>query len=639
MDKAQKKITGTSTTIIAIDDYMSDQLVRDRTLSFTDASASPLYRKDPGIPRAVNSFFPSRNIQTDVRDLTATIWVGAILALFGTGIAILENELCYHNDFQSSATTDVLRFMLIGISAIHWIVIYKYYSYHSSIAEAYGEIHPGSSVLAPAGYRREFCMDLLSVSFVVPPTFYMHWEYGQVGTTAVISIGDILLPFVFTRCLQIFKLVYLSSSVFRPRDSFIIKSFGIEVNFWFPLKSILRQSPFLIIFWVNLLLMGLTAIILSVYERTTPDSKFDYFWNSLWVIFTTQTTIGYGDIIPRTHLGQGSIVVVCFIGTFMSSYFMSLINLLYYFPVEETQFMCFYLAKRDVETGLKPLAIVTIQRWWRYTMKKRSQQFRVYENWRYKGMLRNFVFKFNKLKSEEADSIGVLIKALVAKEQNVLDNTLLHLKGFKLIRKKQAGLQKELEQFQVKVDKYISLLKRFAPPLKASEIILQTSAKKPGVTPPTRKPYKKPEKVITGMRITSTPEISPELFSTNVKEDLDLPTEAFEVKKKVTPVILIKSPRIANAGSTDFMMDQNAERPQFPQSPTESVNVGFSSFVESRWPSDLALSPRSRRQSELVVKRPLIPGLPESRRQSFAVPLESRRKSKLAVRIMEERRS
>mmetsp|Transcript_26042 Transcript_26042/g.46195 ORF Transcript_26042/g.46195 Transcript_26042/m.46195 type:complete len:600 (-) Transcript_26042:1461-3260(-) len=592
MDKAQKKITGTSTTIIAIDDYMSDQLVRDRTLSFTDASASPLYRKDPGIPRAVNSFFPSRNIQTDVRDLTATIWVGAILALFGTGIAILENELCYHNDFQSSATTDVLRFMLIGISAIHWIVIYKYYSYHSSIAEAYGEIHPGSSVLAPAGYRREFCMDLLSVSFVVPPTFYMHWEYGQVGTTAVISIGDILLPFVFTRCLQIFKLVYLSSSVFRPRDSFIIKSFGIEVNFWFPLKSILRQSPFLIIFWVNLLLMGLTAIILSVYERTTPDSKFDYFWNSLWVIFTTQTTIGYGDIIPRTHLGRGFIMVICLFGTFMVSYFVSSINALYYFPAEEAQFMSFFIAKCDVETELKPIAIVTIQRWWRYMMKKKRRQFRIYELWRFRREHRNFALKFNKLKSEETDSIGVLINSLVTKEEQVLENTLLHLKGFKIIRKKQDYMQKKLEQFQMKIDRYESMLKRFAPPLKASEIILPKRPKKLRFSSPTRKPYKKSKKV--AVKKPTTPDILPESHvPTTAIEVQSPPNKVFEIRAKVTPVISIKSPKITSFETTDFMLDQNAERPQFPPSPTESVHVSFSS---------IAGAPRSRRPSQLAVR-------------------------------------
>lgn len=191
------------------------------------ATALPSSHAINCIPKHVNSVFAKRDIKPELRSLMINIWVGAFLAVLGIGLALLDNQMCYKNNFKQSSITDALRAMVFAVSLLHWIVIYRYYCYHTKIAEAYGEIYPKSnshlgSIFAPQGHRRSILIDLLSVSFFTPPTMYNKWEYKQIGTVATLSLDDLLLVLVLMRCLQLFKLFYLASALFNRRDSFIL---------------------------------------------------------------------------------------------------------------------------------------------------------------------------------------------------------------------------------------------------------------------------------------------------------------------------------------------------------------------------------------------------------------------------------
>jgi hypothetical protein len=112
-------------------------------LKSTERLVSPT-QPEVGIPKFVNSVIPNRDITPDLRKLKITVWLGGLLALLSVGLAISANELCFQNNFQGSYVVDGLRVVVIGLSGVHWVVIFKYYSYLTVVAEAYGEIYPGS---------------------------------------------------------------------------------------------------------------------------------------------------------------------------------------------------------------------------------------------------------------------------------------------------------------------------------------------------------------------------------------------------------------------------------------------------------------------------------------------------------------
>ena len=71
------------------------------------------------------------------------------------------------------------------------------------------------------------------------------------------------------------------------------------------------------------------SYVLRIFERPfTPDSddpdnktpsKLDYYENSIWLITMTLTTVGYGDLHPRTRLGRLVAVVTAMWGAILIS--------------------------------------------------------------------------------------------------------------------------------------------------------------------------------------------------------------------------------------------------------------------------------------------------------------------------------
>lgn len=44
-----------------------------------------------------------------------------------------------------------------------------------------------------------------------------------------------------------------------------------------------------------------------------------YLWNSMWCVIITMTTVGFGDFVPKTHLGRCIAIMACIWGNFLIS--------------------------------------------------------------------------------------------------------------------------------------------------------------------------------------------------------------------------------------------------------------------------------------------------------------------------------
>jgi len=102
---------------------------------------------------------------------------------------------------------------------------------------------------------------------------------------------------------------------------------GCEANTIFAIKAVLKDRPYETIFIIMIASTVIFGLAIRNFERPLYYGKeneeyfqdYSYIWNGMWLIAVTMTTVGYGDLFPRTHLGRFVAVLACFWGVFLVS--------------------------------------------------------------------------------------------------------------------------------------------------------------------------------------------------------------------------------------------------------------------------------------------------------------------------------
>jgi len=84
--------------------------------------------------------------------------------------------------------------------------------------------------------------------------------------------------------------------------------YGCSANTRFAIRALMKSNPatfnlcilfFSIVFFAQAVRIAEAPLI-----RITPDMDYFDFLNSVWAVVLTMTTVGYGDIFPRTGVGR-----------------------------------------------------------------------------------------------------------------------------------------------------------------------------------------------------------------------------------------------------------------------------------------------------------------------------------------------
>jgi hypothetical protein len=120
------------------------------------------------------------------------------------------------------------------------------------------------------------------------------------------------------------KYYLVSCRYSRPRSERICNINGFNTNLYFALKGMMLTSPFQICGLLFLKLIFFSSYAIRVFESGIDDYspthlEFSNFWNCLWCLIITMTTVGYGDYVPSTELGRVLVVISSFCGVILLS--------------------------------------------------------------------------------------------------------------------------------------------------------------------------------------------------------------------------------------------------------------------------------------------------------------------------------
>jgi voltage-gated potassium channel len=87
----------------------------------------------------------------------------------------------------------------------------------------------------------------------------------------------------------------------------------VGIRFWTEARTVLRERTFGVIGTASILAVGTAALLVYLAERG-GDGTIQTFADALWWAAATITTVGYGDVYPKTPAGRGVAVILMLIG-------------------------------------------------------------------------------------------------------------------------------------------------------------------------------------------------------------------------------------------------------------------------------------------------------------------------------------
>eukprot|EP00347_Sterkiella_histriomuscorum_P011241 403373205 len=135
-------------------------------------------------------------------------------------------------------------------------------------------------------------------------------------------------------CFSLFRLhifinlIPLNSRYNRPQAKRLCDQNGTKARSKFAWKAMMKRYPYMMLICAICVSVVFFGVILRNLERANLDrnGKFDYIWDSFWMIIILMLTIGYGDITIDTNPGRIIGIFACLWGQVIYSLFIVSMN-------------------------------------------------------------------------------------------------------------------------------------------------------------------------------------------------------------------------------------------------------------------------------------------------------------------------
>ena len=248
----------------------------------------------------------------DVRRQQINLWVIG-LALLGVALAILENELLWHNRNIPVMSFQLLKLLNSGTTLFLFYMILQYYSVEFELLEVSGKTVMGTTYLQAfilSGLLRPFFLEVLVVMIhPLPFVNYIVHVWGLDTYCAYSSDGFVAVFMMLRLYLYTPRIIAEASGLRNEKTRLIGLMNNVDISYHFIGKAMLRDS-LLTLLYLFAMSVATLAYAMLVFERPVgPDTNLDLMENSVWLIIITMTTVGYGDIYPQTPMGRQVAVI------------------------------------------------------------------------------------------------------------------------------------------------------------------------------------------------------------------------------------------------------------------------------------------------------------------------------------------
>jgi hypothetical protein len=163
-------------------------------------------------------------------------------------------------------------------------------------------------------------------------------------------LSDFITVFMWIRVYFIVRAFFNYSIYTDTYAKKVAKNYGVSAGVRFTYKCYIKESPFTAIFLTFMTSIVVLAYILRIFEQpyyyAVGYRDFNNYFQSLWCVVITLTTVGYGDTTPYTVYGRCVIMVGAMWGTFLISLMIVSVNQVFELSLQEKKAMHHLLQTR-----------------------------------------------------------------------------------------------------------------------------------------------------------------------------------------------------------------------------------------------------------------------------------------------------
>ena len=308
------------------------------------------------------------------------------LSLIVVLLSFWENNEYHSNRDHGAPIITALRFLMIALTGLQLLLIMC------------------TNHIAKQLKSRWLILDFLIAIPVPLPYFDCEMRMSQLGKEMIVSLDDMLVPFTCLRLYHFAKSLQYFSFFSSARTDFQVDLHKVPSQATFLIKAILHYRSVSVLIAIIATNVITTGLLLRVFERTviSHSEQLEYIWNGLWLSLVSDNTIGYGDIVPGTHIGRALISGSILLGIILLAYSVGWIYKITSLGEKELRLSAFLMVKRFASRELSQAAITLIQTAWKLHKKRQKGENRILEVLRFYLSIHKFKFQHSlcKAKSE-----------------------------------------------------------------------------------------------------------------------------------------------------------------------------------------------------------------------------------------------
>eukprot|EP00002_Diphylleia_rotans_P021940 TRINITY_DN4284_c0_g2_i2.p1 TRINITY_DN4284_c0_g2~~TRINITY_DN4284_c0_g2_i2.p1 ORF type:complete len:460 (+),score=36.66 TRINITY_DN4284_c0_g2_i2:70-1449(+) len=188
-------------------------------------------------------------------------------------------------------------------------------------------------------------------------------------------IADKWMIFMFCRAYILLRFLRDISPITDHKNRIITHGFyhlgGSSLNNWlFHARTFIYRKPGTFIVTATAIVYFIMTFSVYVFERHRQPDVFD-FKNSLWYTAVTMTTVGFGDIVAKSHMGRVLAVVSGALGIILSSFCVTIASQILTLSNHQ-KFANDIVQIQDSDRRRLHSAATVIQCWWRLLRLQRT---------------------------------------------------------------------------------------------------------------------------------------------------------------------------------------------------------------------------------------------------------------------------